>query len=226
MALGTANMLGYKLARNFNMPYLATSVGDYWRRNHISLSTWLRDYLYIPLGGSRGSEWQTCRNLMITMVLGGLWHGASWNFVLWGALHGVGLIVHRAFCRFCATAPRLDALLQSGPGTVARTALTFFFIYQGFVLFRAQSFDLAAAMLRQMWLPTAGPVVQHGYGYGLFWLIVVGFVLFHVAARWRWWERLSVRLSAPALGGAYVAILTWCMTQAPALEIRFIYFQF
>lgn len=83
MAMGTAYLLGYKLAINFNMPYVATSVGDYWRRDHISLSTWLRDYLFIPLGGSRGGTWKTCRNFMITMTLGGLWHGASWNFALW-----------------------------------------------------------------------------------------------------------------------------------------------
>src|ERR1019366_2012040 len=80
MALGAAHMLGYKLAPNFNMPYLAVNISEFWRRWHISLSTWLRDYLFIPLGGSRAGEWQTARNLMITMRLGGLWHGASWNF--------------------------------------------------------------------------------------------------------------------------------------------------
>ncbi len=103
MALGTAHLLGYKLAQNFNMPYLATSVADYWRRNHISLSTWLRDYLFLPLMSTgRGGRWQsgrwlTCRNLLITMTLGGLWHGASWNFVLWGLLHGILLSIHHLF---------------------------------------------------------------------------------------------------------------------------------
>src|SRR5262249_2970883 len=97
MALGSAHLLGYKLAKNFNMPYLAANVSEFWKRWHISLSSWLRDYLYIPLGGSRGTEWQTRRNLLLTMALGGLWHGASWTFVAWGVLHGVYLIVHRAF---------------------------------------------------------------------------------------------------------------------------------
>ena len=137
MALGLAHMLGYKLAVNFNMPYIATSIADYWRRDHISLSTWLRDYLFFPLGGSRGGTWQTCRNFMITMTLGGLWHGASWNFVLWGALHGVYLSVNRAFRAFCEARPRLDGLLQTPAGVAGRMALTFFCVYQGFVLFRA-----------------------------------------------------------------------------------------
>ncbi len=100
MALGCAHMLGYKLTINFRMPYLAVNVSEFWRRWHISLSTWLRDYLFIPLGGSRGSGWMTARNLMITMTLGGLWHGANWTFVLWGVIHGVLLVSHRRFQAF------------------------------------------------------------------------------------------------------------------------------
>jgi alginate O-acetyltransferase complex protein AlgI len=226
MALGTAHLLGYKLTINFDMPYLATSVGDYWRRNHISLSTWLRDYLFIPLGGSRGGRWLTARNFLITMTLGGLWHGASWNFALWGALHGVYLIVHRAFRSFCEARPRLDAFVRSAPGTLLRWALTLFCIYQGFVLFRAATFADATAMLRQMWLPVGGPGVWHVYGYGMLWCVVAGFVLFHVAGFFRWWERLSLRLPAPVLACGYVLALLLCMVQAPELEKPFIYFQF
>ncbi|MCP4093969.1 MAG: MBOAT family protein [Planctomycetes bacterium] len=94
MAIACAAMLGYRLCLNFDAPYLARDIGDLWRRWHISFSTWLRDYLFIPLGGSRCSAWRARRNLFITMTLGGLWHGASWNFVLWGAFHGLALIVH------------------------------------------------------------------------------------------------------------------------------------
>ena len=101
MALGSAHLLGYKLAQNFNMPYLAANVSEFWHRWHMSLSSWLRDYLFIPLGGSRGTPRQTNRNLMITMTLGGLWHGASWTFVVWGMLHGGMLILHRLFRSFC-----------------------------------------------------------------------------------------------------------------------------
>jgi alginate O-acetyltransferase complex protein AlgI len=226
MALGTAHMLGYKLALNFNMPYLATSFADYWRRNHISLSTWLRDYLFIPLGGSRGGPWRTCRNFLITMTLGGLWHGASWNFVLWGVLHGVLLSLHRAFRSFCEARPRLDALLQTAPGTALRMAVTFFCIYQGFVLFRATTFATATAMLHRLWVPAAGPGVNHPYGPGFFWAIAAGFVLCHVAASRRWWERMSLRLPAPAVACGYVLTLILCMVLAPTNEKPFIYFQF
>jgi alginate O-acetyltransferase complex protein AlgI len=95
MGIGLARGLGFALPANFDMPYLATSIADFWRRWHISLSTWLRDYLYIPLGGSRSGGARTLVNLTITMSLGGLWHGASWNFVLWGLLHGLALVAHR-----------------------------------------------------------------------------------------------------------------------------------
>ncbi len=226
MALGTAHLLGYKLAVNFNMPYLATSVADYWRRNHISLSTWLRDYLFIPLGGSRGTRWQVWRNLMITMTLGGLWHGASWNFALWGALHGLALGLNRGFRSFCQARPRLETLLGTTPGTALRRALTFFFIYQGFVLFRSTTFGTATTMYQRLWVPAQGWVVEHPFGYVFFWMIVAGFVGFHVAACGRWWERLSLRLPAPVLAGGYVAALTLCMVLAPFNEKPFIYFQF
>ena len=99
IAIGSALLLGVRFPRNFDAPYQATNLADFWRRWHISLSTWLRDYLYIPLGGNRGGPWGTYRNLMITMVLGGLWHGASWTFVFWGFLHGLGLGVTRAWER-------------------------------------------------------------------------------------------------------------------------------
>jgi alginate O-acetyltransferase complex protein AlgI len=97
MAIGTAKMIGYDLPENFNMPYAATSVAEFWRRWHMTLSAWLRDYLYIPLGGNRRGPGRTYVNLMATMLLGGLWHGASWNFVIWGGLHGVALAGHRFY---------------------------------------------------------------------------------------------------------------------------------
>ena len=95
MAIGLALLLGYQLPQNFDRPYLALSLRDFWRRWHMTLSRWLRDYLYIPLGGSRGGRLKTYRNLMITMLLGGLWHGASWTFVFWGGIHGGALSAER-----------------------------------------------------------------------------------------------------------------------------------
>jgi len=95
IARGVAKLLGFDVRLNFNLPYLATNPSDFWRRWHMSLSTWLRDYVYIPLGGSREGLWKTCRNLFVTMVLVGLWHGAAWTFIVWGAYHGVLLVLHR-----------------------------------------------------------------------------------------------------------------------------------
>ena len=106
MAIATAGLFGYELRLNFDFPYLASSIRDFWRRWHMSLSSWLRDYLYIPLGGNRGSRLFQHRNLLLTMLLGGLWHGAGWNFVIWGALHGGALVVHREWERFGLRLPR------------------------------------------------------------------------------------------------------------------------
>jgi alginate O-acetyltransferase complex protein AlgI len=223
MALGLAHLLGYKLTINFRMPYAAVNVADYWRRNHISLSTWLRDYLFIPLGGSRGSQWQTARALLITMTLGGLWHGASWNFVLWGLLHGAYLTVHRAFRFWCEARPRLTALLQSAPGTALRIALTLFCLYQGFVLFKAPTFGATLAMYERLWVPVAGPDIIHPYGYGFFWSIIGFFVLGHVAGHYRLWEKINVQMPAAVVGCGYVLALILCMVLAPITEKPFIY---
>jgi len=105
VAIGSARLFGYELPQNFDAPYSSASLQEFWRRWHISLSSWLRDYLYISLGGNRGSAWKTYRNLLLTMVLGGLWHGASWNFVIWGALHGGALAVNRVWSRLPVQPP-------------------------------------------------------------------------------------------------------------------------
>ena len=142
MAIGIARMLGYKLPRNFNFPYVATSITEFWRRWHISLSSWLRDYLYIPLGGNRNGAFARNRNLMITMLLGGLWHRASWNFVVWGGLHGIALTLHKGFKYLCG---RYRDLIPRGiPPLVwlmAAWAVTQMFVLLCWVPFRAQSFD-------------------------------------------------------------------------------------
>lgn len=135
IARGVAKLFGFELMLNFNLPYFATSPSDFWRRWHISLSGWLRDYLYIPLGGSRGSFAFTSRNLMITMLLGGLWHGAAWNFVLWGLYHGTLLVAFRAAERtpLGRMADRLPAWIK----VVAMFQITCY----GWLLFRAGSFE-------------------------------------------------------------------------------------
>ncbi len=224
MALGCAHMLGYKLSQNFNMPYLAANVSEFWRRWHISLSSWLRDYLFIPLGGSRGSNWNTCRNLMITMALGGLWHGANWTFVVWGILHGLYLVIHRSFRAFCEARPRLDWLLQTLPGTLLRCGVTFLSVCAGWVFFRAQSFSAASRVLGRLVVPHRGlPSPLH---YHSFWYTVAAVVLCHALAQRGMWQRIAVRLPAPVMGMGYALVLTLALLLAPATEKAFIYFQF
>jgi alginate O-acetyltransferase complex protein AlgI len=225
LALGTAHLLGYKLAQNFNMPYLAASVSEFWHRWHISLSTWLRDYLFIPLGGSRGSNRQTCRNLLITMTLGGLWHGANWTFVVWGILHGLFLITHRSFRAFCERRPRLDHLLQTLPGTVLRVAFTFLCVCFGWVFFRAATFATAADFLHRL-------VVQNPLGLGadlgpqsLIYIVAL-VVVCHALAHRDLWQRIAVRLPAPVMGLGYAAALTLVLLLTSNSNQTFIYFQF
>ncbi len=150
IARGLAQMLGFRLMHNFDRPYSATSVRDFWRRWHISLSTWLRDYLYVPLGGSRHGETRTCINLFVTMLLGGFWHGAAWNFVLWGAWHGLALVVHRQWNRH-----------RTMPDALGRP-LTWAVVGYGWLLFRAGSSANLLRLHRALldlsmpaWLPTA-----------------------------------------------------------------------
>ena len=145
-ARGIAKCLGFELALNFNLPYFATSPKDFWARWHISLSTWLRDYLYIPLGGNRGGRRAVSRNLMLTMVIGGLWHGAAWTFVLWGMYHGLILILHRMLEPWLAWIRPADAI-GSALWKAARIVATFHLVCLGWLLFRASSLEQAWGML-------------------------------------------------------------------------------
>jgi D-alanyl-lipoteichoic acid acyltransferase DltB (MBOAT superfamily) len=149
VAVGLARLLGVELMSNFRAPYAATGPSDFWRRWHISLSEWLRDYLYIPLGGNRGSALRTQRNLLLTMLLGGLWHGAAWHFVLWGAFHGVLLCAARLLAR---RSPALQAL-QSRPWLRPLQTLAFFHVTcLGWALFRAQTLDACIQVWRKLLL--------------------------------------------------------------------------
>jgi alginate O-acetyltransferase complex protein AlgI len=142
LARGSAQLLGFHFMVNFRQPYLATGLQDFWHRWHISLSTWLRDYLYIPLGGSRGGEVKTYRNLLTTMVLGGLWHGANWTFVVWGALHGFVLSIERFVFG------HLKSYVEPGVfGKAVRMVITFHVVCLSWIFFRAESLSGALAMI-------------------------------------------------------------------------------
>jgi alginate O-acetyltransferase complex protein AlgI len=224
MALGSAHLLGYKLARNFDMPYASANISEFWRRWHISLSSWLRDYLFIPLGGSRGTNWQINRNLMVTMTLGGLWHGANWTFVVWGILHGSLLIVHRTFREICGARPLLSRLLATPPGAAARIATTFITVSLAWIFFRATTFTAAAEMFHRMFTAQGGmslplPKVS---------LVVLSLVVLaaHAMALSGAWRKLAPRLPAPVLGVSYAMVLTLALLLAPDSSNPFIYFQF
>jgi D-alanyl-lipoteichoic acid acyltransferase DltB (MBOAT superfamily) len=147
MAIGLALLLGFVFPQNFRSPYRATGFRDFWRRWHMTLSRFLRDFLYIPLGGSRGTRLFTYRNLMITMVLGGLWHGAAWTFVLWGAFHGVGLVVEHA----------LGGRLRAP--TWVKWFVTFHLIVFSWILFRSDSLASFGAFLSQLTVPGPATLV-------------------------------------------------------------------
>jgi D-alanyl-lipoteichoic acid acyltransferase DltB (MBOAT superfamily) len=149
MAIGLAALLGYRFPRNFDQPYRAQSLRDFWRRWHMSLSFWLRDYLYKPLGGSRGGRWFTGRNLMITMLLGGLWHGPAWKFVAWGGLHGIGLMLERV------VEPWRGGWAHTRLGRILATLIVFHIVCFGWLLFRADGLPTVWAFLD--WISPVDP---------------------------------------------------------------------
>lgn len=224
IALGLAHLLGYHLAPNFNMPFLAPNISEFYQRWHMSLSTWIRDYVFFPLGGSRGSQLMTARNLLIAFILCGLWHGAGWNFVLWGFFTGVCMILRMLFRNWCRWHPRIDALLQTGPGTALRVALTFTTFCLTLVVFRCPAFGASLAMLRRMFLPAEGaglPLQAHGL-----YLTFAGVALAHALGHVQWDMRIWDRLPGPVRGLAFGGALTLAIVLAPGASKAFIYFQF
>jgi alginate O-acetyltransferase complex protein AlgI len=224
MALGAAHLLGYKLAQNFNMPYLAANIADFWRRWHMSLSSWLRDYLFIPLGGSRMGRLRTYRNLLVTMALGGLWHGASWPYVVFGCLQGGLLIVHRVFRSFCEGRPRLVRALQTSGGTAMRVLVTFAVFCSTLVVFRAPTVAASLGMLRTMLLPRAGLPLRLAAG-GIWWTLALVALAHFLGCQGRW-KKLAARLPDPVLGCGYATALALAFLLAPDASKVFIYFQF
>jgi alginate O-acetyltransferase complex protein AlgI len=219
MAVGLALMLGFVLIQNFDSPYKSRSITEFWRRWHISLSTWLRDYLYIPLGGNRKGEGRTYVNLMTVMLFGGLWHGASWNFVIWGGIHGSALAFERAQGKH-SLYRRLPSVLQ--------VAITFLIVCLSWVFFRAKTLAQATAYLASMFglvQPTPGADAVAGaiytpYHQAMF--VLAGLIVFAAPTTWAFTEELSASRTVAALSLLGVSVLLmWTQTVNP-----FLYFQF
>ncbi len=219
IAIGCALLLGIRFPMNFNYPYVATSFQDFWRRWHITLSRWLRDYLYISLGGNRRGRARTYANLMLTMLLGGLWHGASWNFVIWGGLHGLYLSFERAV---------LFRLRWWNSHSIAartlRVLVTFHLVCFAWIFFRAHGFEQSRILLGNLAQPSLASfsAAQHA---GPLLLIAMLFGAQFLGYYWRLKDRLTTSQGAffPCVLAASFIAMIWF---APAQSIPFIYFQF
>lgn len=224
MAIGLARMLGLKFPENFDRPYSAISITDFWRRWHLSLSRWFRDYLYIPLGGNRGGAGQTYRNLIIVFLLTGIWHGANWTFLVWGVFHGGLLIIER-----------LTGLARLEPNrfVIPRRALTLLLVIVGWVFFRAESMSSATAILGVMFTPdlasTSQVLADAGIGMQAIVPLLIGMLSFllpgsFVAGRYLQSEAPAVapaRVAVSLAAASYAAILVAAGTFSP-----FLYYQF
>jgi len=219
IAIGCALLLGFRFPQNFDYPYAAQSIQEFWRRWHMTLSRWLRDYLYIPLGGNRKGDARTYANLMTTMLLGGLWHGASWNFVIWGGLHGCYLAFERAVL---ARLPAWNA--DNLVVRALRVLATFHLACLAWVFFRARTFAQSGAMLANLAHPSLA-AFDSGAHAGIALLVGVLFVAQQLGARLHYKDRIAASsgpLFALALAAAIVAVIVF----APTATAPFIYFQF
>jgi len=223
MAIGIAKTLGFSLPKNFDMPYVARSITEFWRRWHITLSFWLRDYLYIPLGGNRKGTVRTYVNLMITMVLGGLWHGASWNFVIWGVLHGSALAIHKLW--MAVTGHWNDGIRQHLVYRVTAWSVTLLFLLLTWIPFRSPDFSQTTLYLKGLL----------GNDSGVEWINPTVVIILVMVACWHmlYIFRIPHYVKFPVLnvntvysqiviGGSLLALAMF----APINTSPFIYFQF
>lgn len=228
MAIGIALLLGFRFPKNFDAPYKSATITEFWRRWHISLSTWLRDYLYISLGGNRKGRLRTYGNLLLTMLLGGLWHGAAVRFILWGALHGAALALHKLWLRFVPGAKATGGEMHWW-SRAAGIFFTFNLVCLGWLMFRAESMQTVSLMLHQIFYNFNAPMIPQvlsGYA-GVFALIGAGYLLHLVPGRIdNAVQRLVVH--APlVLQVVMAAAMIWCVMQIKSSDIQpFIYFQF
>ena len=225
MAIGLALLLGFRFPLNFDSPYQSRNITEFWRRWHISLSTWLRDYLYISLGGNRKGEARTYLNQMLTMLLGGLWHGASWRFIIWGALHGLALTVHKFYrSRF----PQRKAV-PTGWGNLARILVTFHFVCFCWLFFRAANIATVGEMLGQIVYHfnfAVLPEFIQGYKVVMM-LMVIGYLLHFIPREAELAAQETVTNMSLAGKAAFMISVIVLVIQTKSSGIQpFIYFQF
>lgn len=227
MAIGISALLGFKIPMNFNAPFKADSLSDFWRRWHISLSSWIRDYIYISLGGNRKGKVRMYLNQMIAMTLCGLWHGASLNFVLWGVLHGLGVCIHKFFSQ---TVLRHDRHYHpQGLRRLVAVVLTFHLVTFLWIFFRTQDFNAATILITQLFTkfdPSLFPAIFEAYKF------VFALIAFALVTHWipdSWQERI---VGAMAKGGVVVCAVALTVVIYLALQVKssdiqpFIYLQF
>ena len=223
MAIGISAIMGFRLTRNFDFPYKSRNLTDFWRRWHISLSTWLRDYVYIPLGGNRRGTLRTYVNNFLTMLVGGLWHGAAWKFVIWGGMHGVGLIVHKAL------RPWLVRIPDTWPVKAASWTLTMAYVSFLFIFFRAASFEDAWLIIRNIFgnfdIAYLAPFVRVRY----VWLIFVAMIIAVHSLPTRWINAAGdwfVRAPFGAKLAVFIVAVQLVVQFMSEDVMPFIYFQF
>ena len=231
IAIGIARILGFRLPLNFNRPYFASNPSDFWRRWHISLSSWLRDYLYISLGGNRRGRGWLYFNLMATMLLGGLWHGASWNFVLWGLLHGVALIVHRIYSELRSRRGATASAPASRLRRAASVALMQYWVLLTWIAFRLRDpHDMGVVFRKFIFFDFDFSTQDLGLGVMSVFsslAIALAFLVTHAAsARWGGLDERMGRWPLPAAAAAAVGIGIVFTLLWPLKETAFIYFQF
>lgn len=223
MAIGLALMMGFKLGINFDSPYQSKNLTEFWRRWHISLSSWLRDYVYIPLGGNRKGTFRTYLNNFLTMLIGGLWHGAAWKFVFWGAMHGVGLAVHKA-CK-----PVLKAIPDNFITNFIFWAITFIYVSLLWVFFRAASFEDSVLVIRNIFIDFHWNQIPQFFHARMVWCIMMlALIVMHFLPQSTadWAQRCFIR------SPWFVKLITFLIIVQLVIEFMseevspFIYFQF
>lgn len=223
MAIGIAMIMGYKLPANFNFPYKSKNIGEFWHRWHISLSSWLRDYVYIPLGGNRKGAKRTYLNNMATMLIGGLWHGASWKFIFWGGMHGVGLAVQKMF------KPVTSRLPDKWIIKAVSWAMTISFVVLLWVFFRAESWGEACYIIKNIFTNFDADYLPVFLDVRLVWCIFIGLLIVAHSLPARWWERLGdgfVRMPWILKLVVFIVVIQLVLQFRGESVSPFIYFQF